>query len=153
MSLDIGKREFTPPPPAATRAIEQISKRAYDCLGEEGWQLNNIQTLWSCHWRIVWCRMVYPHYPPSVPIRYVPCTSLWFCYMNLLKGTNSITRCSGELTRTQKTKNMAELLFSIPCCYRSNHHSENAHINITLAVIVTYEYIIAGDRAKWFKAF
>jgi len=68
--------------------------------------------------------------------------------MNLLKGTNSITRCSGELTRTQKTKNMAELLFSIPCCYRSNHHSENAHINITLAVIVTYEYIIAGDRAK-----
>lgn len=92
--------------------------------------------------------MVYPHYPPSVRVTYAHCTLMVFCYMNLLKGTNSITRCSGELTRTQKTKNMAELLFSIPCCYRSNHHSENAHINITLAVIVTYEYIIAGDRVK-----
>lgn len=71
-----------------------------------------------------------------------------FCYMNLLKGTNSITRCSGELTKLEKSTNKAELLFSISCCYRSNHHSENAHINITLAVIVTYEYIIAGDRVK-----
>lgn len=68
--------------------------------------------------------------------------------MNLLKGTNSITRCSGELTKLEKSTNKAEPLSSISCCYRSNHHSENAHINITLAVIVTYEYIIAGDRAK-----
>ena len=48
--------------------------------------------------------MVYPHYPPSVRVTYAHCTLVFFCYMNLLKGTNSITRCSGELTETQKTK-------------------------------------------------
>lgn len=32
--LDIENREFTPPPPAATRAIEQLSENTYDLLGE-----------------------------------------------------------------------------------------------------------------------
>lgn len=96
--------------------------------------------------------MVYPHYPPVVPnpLR-TNAPACWVCYMNLLKGTNSITRCSGELTKLEKISKITkwtELLSSISCCSRSNHHSENAHINITLVVIVTYDYIIAGNRVK-----
>lgn len=107
--MDIGYQRVYPPSPRSYKSNKATKQRELMiAFGKEKDDNSTISQYPFCLMSLAYCRMSYG-LPPLSSVGTNPLRTLHplivFCYMNLLKGTNSITRCSGELTKSLKSPN------------------------------------------------